>query len=117
MDKEARLAVNVTLIRVKGGFMIAAIVFTGGGPALFLTSYDSVQPLRFIEKLAGRGIHKFIAYEVDVARVEHKHSEHFEVVIKDLRDNEDVRSSDYNSFNVFHSFSFKELGIPFYHEL
>ena len=97
--------------------MIAAIVFTGGGPALFLTSYDSLQHPGFIEKLAGRGIHKFIAYEVDIGGVEEKYREHFEGVMKDLRETEDVRCLDYNGFNVFHSFSFKELRIPIYHEL
>ena len=97
--------------------MKAAIVFTGGGPALFLTSYDSLQHPGFIEKLSGRGIHKFIAYEVDIAGVKEKYGEHFEAMMKDLKETEDIRCLDYNGFNVFHSFSFNELRIPIYHEL
>ena len=97
--------------------MKAAIVFTGGGPALFLTSYESLQHPGFIEKLSGRGIHKFIAYEVDIAGVKQKYREHFEAMRKDLKETEDVRCLDYNGFNVFHSFSFNELRIPIYHEL
>lgn len=97
--------------------MKAAIVFTGGGPALFLTSYDSLQHTGFIERLSCRGIHRFITYEVDITGVEEKYREHFEAMRKDLKETEDVRCLDYNGFNVFHSLSFNEMRIPIYHEL
>ena len=96
--------------------MKAAIVFTGGGPVLFLTSYDSLSHHGFIEKLNGRGINKFIAYEVAITEVKHKYGKHFEVVLNDVKETDDLRCLDYNGFNVFYNFSFGQLAEPVYHE-
>ncbi|MFH1243269.1 MAG: hypothetical protein V1689_13025 [Pseudomonadota bacterium] len=96
--------------------MKAAIIFTGGGPVLFLTSYSSLDHPGFIEKLEGRGIKKFIAYEIDIEKVRPKYGTHFEVVMNDVKETDDLRCLDYNGFNVFYNFSLKELGNPVYHE-
>lgn len=53
--------------------MKAAIVFSGGGPVLFLTTYKSLDHPEFIEKPAGRGISKFIPYEIDLEKVRKKY--------------------------------------------
>ncbi len=96
--------------------MKAAMIFTGGGPVLFLTSYDSLVHPGFIEKLSGRGIKKFIAYEIPLDKVQPKYGKHFDVVINDVKETDDLRCLDYNGFNVFYNFSFGELGEPIYHE-
>jgi len=96
--------------------MKAAIIFTGGGPVLFLTSYDSLTDTRFIEKLDGRGIKKFIAYEIPLDEVKKKYGKHFEVVINDVKETDDLRCLDYNGFNIFYNFSLKEFDNPIYHE-
>jgi len=96
--------------------MKAAIVFTGGGPVLFLTSYSSLDQPGFISKLNGRGIKKFIAYEVPLEEAKKKYGRHFEVVINDVKETDDLRCLDYNGFNVFNNFSLKKLGSPFYYE-
>ncbi|MDY6879328.1 MAG: hypothetical protein V2J25_14455 [Desulfatiglans sp.] len=96
--------------------MKAAIVFTGGGPVIFLTSYGSFKESGFIKKLAGRGISKFIAYEIPIDEVKRKYAKHFKAVTNDVKESDDLRCLDYNGFNVFHNFSFKELGEPVYHE-
>lgn len=96
--------------------MKAAIVFTGGGPVIFLTSYDSFKEPGFTKKLAGRGISKFIAYEIPIDKVKEKYGKHFEVVTNDVKETDDLRCLDYNGFNVFHNFSLKELGEPVYYE-
>ena len=44
--------------------MKAGIFFTGSGPIVVLTSYTSLTAPNFVEKLAAKGISKFIAYEV-----------------------------------------------------
>ena len=49
--------------------MKAAVMFTGGGPVLFLTSYDSLEHPEFLAKRNNRGIKKFIAYEVLIERL------------------------------------------------
>ncbi len=71
--------------------MKAAIIFTGGGPVLFLTSYSSLDHPGFIEKLEGRGIKKFIAYEIDIEKVRPKYRTHFEVVMNDVKETADLR--------------------------
>ena len=43
--------------------MKAGIFFTGSGPIVVLTSYASLTAPNFVEKLAAKGIGKFIAYE------------------------------------------------------
>lgn len=96
--------------------MKAVIVFTGGGPVLFLTSYPSLDHPQFLAKLGGRGINKFIAYEVSSEKAKKKYGKHFDVVMNDVKETDDLRCLDYNGFNVFHNFSLKELGNPVFHE-
>ena len=96
--------------------MKAGIFFTGTGPILILTSYDSLSEPRLIEKLNAKGIKKFIAFEVDVDHVKKIYGGHFDVVIGDLYQTDDLRVLDYNGHNIFYSFSIKELGEPIYHE-
>jgi hypothetical protein len=74
---------------VKGGeTMKAGIFFTGSGPILILTSYDSLSEPSLVDKFRAKGIKKFIAYEV----------------------------MDYDGHHVFYSFSLKELEEPIYYE-
>jgi hypothetical protein len=94
----------------------AAVLFTGSGPILILTSFQSFSDPKFIEKLEAKGLTKFIAYEVLAADVQNKYGQHFDVVIKDVKPNDDLRVLDYNGHRVFHNFTFAELGQPFYHE-
>ena len=96
--------------------MKAVIIFTGGGPVLFLTSYESSTDPGFVKKLTGRGISKFIAYEIPFERAREKYGKHFDVVMNDVKETDDLRCLDYNGFNVFHNFSVKELGEPVYYE-
>ena len=96
--------------------MKAAILFTGGGPVLFLTSYDSLTHPGFLAKLNGRGISKFIAHEISIDKVKRKYGKHFDVLGNDIKETDDLRCLDYNGFNVFQNFSLKELGDPIYHE-
>ncbi|MBT8369081.1 MAG: hypothetical protein KJP23_30680 [Deltaproteobacteria bacterium] len=44
--------------------MKAGIFFTGTGPILILTSYDSLNDPKLVEKLALKGTKKYIAYEI-----------------------------------------------------
>ncbi len=49
--------------------MKAGIFFTGSGPILILTSYDSLSNKSLVSKLSSKGIRKFIAYEVPMRSV------------------------------------------------
>jgi len=96
--------------------MTAGIIFTGTGPILILTSYSSFSDRAFKEKLARKGIMKFIAYELDVETVRKRYGQQFEVIAKDLYQEDDLRVLDYNGHNVFYNFSFTEFGPPILHE-
>ncbi|MCK7468051.1 MAG: hypothetical protein MZU91_07990 [Desulfosudis oleivorans] len=85
--------------------MKAGIFFTGSGPIVVLTSYASLTAPNFVEKLAAKGISKFIAYGVDLEEVKRKYGKHFEVVMQDLHQTDDLRVLDYDGHRVFRSFT------------
>ncbi len=90
--------------------MKAGILFTGTGPILILTSYESFENPNFIEKLQAKRIKKFIAYEVPEDKVKEQYGMHYNVILSDLKQTDDLRILDYDGHHVFHSFSLKELG-------
>ena len=96
--------------------MKAGIIFTGTGPILILTTYDSFADAKLIEKLSLKGIKKFMAYEVPVEVVKKKYGHQFDVIIKDVKQSDDLRVLDFDGHKVFYSFSFADLGEPFQHE-
>ena len=96
--------------------MKAGIFFTGTGPILILTPHDSLDNPQLIEKLNVKGIKKFLAYEVPEDLVKEKYRTHFDIVMGDLNQSDDLRVLDYNGHHVFYNFSLKELGDPIYHE-
>lgn len=96
--------------------MKAGVIFTGTGPILILTSYDSFTDKKFVEKLNAKGIKKFIAHEVPVEKVKDKYGMHYTVVMGDLDESDDLRVLDYDGHHIFLSFSFKDLGEPVRYE-
>jgi hypothetical protein len=96
--------------------MKAGIIFTGTGPILILTSYQSLDDPKLGEKFRVKGIDKFIASEVSVEKVKKLYGNHFNVIMGDLNQSDDLRVLDYNGHNVFYNFTFAEMGKPIYHE-
>jgi hypothetical protein len=96
--------------------MKAGIFFTGSGPIVILTSYASLTAPSFVEKLAAKGLTKFIAYEADMEEVRQKYGKHFDVIMKDLHQSDDLRVLDYDGHRVFRTFTLSKLGHPIYHE-
>jgi hypothetical protein len=96
--------------------MKAGIFFTGSGPILILTSYGQLNDPNLLTKLAQKGIKKFIAYEVPEELVRAKYGNHFNVILGDLKQTDDLRVLDYDGHHVFYSFSLNELGSPIHHE-
>ena len=96
--------------------MKASVIFTGTGPILILTSYENLKDPKFVEKLVAKGISKFIAYELPVDLVKQKYQKHFDIILGDLNQTDDLRVLDYNGHNVFYNFSFKEMGEPIFYE-
>ena len=96
--------------------MKAGIIFTGTGPILILTTYDSFADKKLIEKLSLKGIKKFMAYEVSVELGKNKYGQQFDAIMKDVKQSDDLRVLDFDGHKIFYSFSFNDLGEPFQHE-
>ena len=96
--------------------MKAGIIFTGTGPILILTTYDSFADKNLIEKLSLKGIKKFMAYEVSVELVKNKYGQQFDAIMKDVKQSDDLRVLDFDGHKIFYTFSFNDLGEPFQHE-
>jgi hypothetical protein len=92
--------------------MKIALLFTGSGPLVIATSHDSLMDRVFLEKLRAKGIEKFIAYELPLDLVKTRYAGHFDVVMKDLHESDDLRVLDFNGERAFRLFHLKELGSP-----
>jgi hypothetical protein len=96
--------------------MKAGIFFTGTGPILILTTYASLNDQKLTDKLTQKGIKKYIAYEVSEDLVKQRYGRHFNVILGDLKQTDDLRVLDYDGHHVFYNFSLNEIGEPIYHE-
>ena len=96
--------------------MKAGIFFTGTGPILILTTYESLNNPNLAEKLTQKGIKKYIAYEVSEDLVKERYGKHFNVILGDLKQTDDLRVLDYDGHHVFYNFSLNEIGKPIFHE-
>jgi hypothetical protein len=94
----------------------AGIIITGTGPILILTTYKKFSDPSFLEKLRVKGIRKFIAFEVPEELCRERYGQHFDVILGDLDQTDDLRVLDYNGHTVLHNFSFEEMGTPYFHE-
>jgi hypothetical protein len=96
---------------MKGG-----VFFTGTGPILILTSYESLDDPNLVEKLYAKGIKKYVAFEVSEQKVRDRYGQQYSVIMGDLSQTDDLRVLDYDGHHVFYNFSLKELGEPIYVE-
>ncbi len=96
--------------------MKAALIFTGSGPIVILTSYNSFGDVKLLAKLYAKGIDKFIAYDLPLDLVEQRYGNHYQVVTHDLSETDDLRVLDFNGERAFRLFHLNELGEPFKYE-
>jgi hypothetical protein len=92
------------------------LLITGSGPLMILTSHGSLKDNKLLDKLLGKGIEKFIGYEVPYDLAQQRYGLHFTVVANDLHETDDLRILDFNGERVFGLFSFSELGEACLHE-
>ena len=92
------------------------MLMTGSGPLMILTSHTSIEDSLILDKLASKGIEKFLAYEVPFELARERYGGHFNVVSQDLHETDDLRVLDYNGERAFKLFSFNELGSAICHE-
>ena len=96
--------------------MKAALIITGSGPIVILTSHGALTDPLLLEKLKAKGIDKFIAYEIPVEMAAARYGGHFEVVRRDVHESDDLRVLDFNGDRAFRLFRFSELGHPIMYE-
>lgn len=96
--------------------MKAALVFAGSGPLVILTSHDSLEDPGLLERLGGKGIRKFIAYEIPVELVKQRYGKHFEIVCADLHETDDLRVLDFDGQRAMSLFDLRDLGPPIMHQ-
>jgi hypothetical protein len=96
--------------------MKSAILFTGSGPILIITSHASLEDEGLLKMLTARGINKFIGFELPVEMVRERYGNHFDVVCENLRETDDLRIMDIDGGRIFSLFAFTEYGPPIYKE-
>lgn len=96
--------------------MKAAIVVSGSSPILVLTTYEHLDSAKFAEKLERKGIKKYIALELPLEMVKERYGHHYDVIMEDLKQTDDLRVLDYDGHHVYLTFKFSEMGKAVYHE-
>ena len=94
----------------------AFLLFTGSGPLVIATSYASLTDAGLLTKLGAKGLDKFIAHELPIELVKTRYGGHFDVVMRDLHESDDLRVIDFNGERAFRLFHLAELGTPILYE-
>jgi hypothetical protein len=92
--------------------MKAFLLFTASGPVVILSSHATPADEVFVGKLRAKGVDKFLAFELPWEEVREKYGGHFQVVLNDLRETDDLRILDFNGQRVFQLFRLDRLGDP-----
>jgi hypothetical protein len=92
------------------------MLFTGSGPLVTLTSHEAITDPALLDKFRAKGIDKFIAYAIPLELAKERYGGHFDVVLRDLHETDDLRILDYNGERAFRLFRLTELGPPILHE-
>ncbi len=96
--------------------MNAYMLLTASGPVVILSSHESPADNVFVDKMRAKGVDKFIAYGLPWDEVKERYGGHFQTVLNDLHETDDLRMLDFNGYRVFHLFRLDELGEPYVHE-
>ena len=96
--------------------MNAALVCSGGGPLLILTSHEGLEDPGLLDRLERKGIRKFIGFAVPIELAREKYGAHFEIVCRDLHETDDLRVLDFDGRRALELLPFDALGQPVYHE-
>ncbi len=96
--------------------MKAYMLMTSGGPMVMLSSHDSPADDVFVGKARAKGVDKFLAYELPLEQVRTAYGGHFQTVMNDVHETDDLRVLDFNGHRVFQLFRLDTLGEPFVFE-
>lgn len=93
--------------------MKALMLMTASGPLVVLSALDALDDDVLIGKLRIKGVDKFMAYELSLDDVKAKYGGHFQAVVNDLHESDDLRVLDFNGHRIFSLFRLDALGKPF----
>lgn len=96
--------------------MNAAIIFGGGGPLVILTSHEGLEDPDLLDRLGRKGIDKFIALPIPASLAREKYGLHFDIVMQDLHETDDLRVLDFDGRRALELFDWDDLGSPIFHE-
>jgi hypothetical protein len=96
--------------------MKAGLLLNGSGAIIYLTSHKGIVDDHLVQKFKAKGINKFMAYELPAEEVKKRYGMHYDIVLGDLHESDDLRILDYDGTRAFKMFSFSEMGKPFYVE-
>jgi nucleotide-binding universal stress UspA family protein len=99
--------------------MKAYFLWTVTGPQLILTSCDlKKQPICLSQtgRITKSVADKYIAYEVPLETIKQRYAEHFEHVIRDPKQTDELRILDVEGTQVLLNIHFSDLGQPIYYE-
>jgi hypothetical protein len=96
--------------------MKSAIIFSGSGPIVIVTSHTSLDDEGLLKMLAARGMSKFIAFELPIEMVRGRYGNHFEVTCENLKETDDLRIMDIDGSRIMSLFAFDEYGPPIFRE-
>ncbi|MDE2006364.1 MAG: hypothetical protein KGI51_07350 [Rhodospirillales bacterium] len=96
--------------------MKSVLLLAASGPLVILTSFPSALHPTLLAKLAGKGIRKFIAFDLPLDQVRWRYGGHFTAVMEDLAETDDLRVLDFDGHHIYDLFRFSELGPPVFHE-
>jgi hypothetical protein len=89
-----------------------ALLFAGSGPLVIITSYESFTDPTLLDTFHAIEIDKFIAYEIPIVVVQERYGGHFQVVMRDLHQSDDLRVLDFNGERSLRLFHLNELRVP-----
>jgi hypothetical protein len=92
------------------------MLFTGSGPLVILTSHATIEAPDLLDKLAAKGVDKFLAYEIPLGLATARYGLHFDIVARSLAETDDLRVLDFDGSRAFRLFSFAEMTGPIAHE-
>lgn len=96
--------------------MHGALIFASSGPLVILTSHDGLEDPALLDRLARKGINKFIGFSVPIELLKDRYGSHFDIVCEDLHETDDLRILDFDGRRAMELLPFGELGEPVFHE-
>ncbi len=90
--------------------MKAAIIFSGTGPILIISTYENLLDENISAAMKTKGIKKYILSEVSVQKCRTLYGNHFALVVETINPNGEIRVLDFDGSHIFLNFSFEDMG-------